>query len=227
MKIIAVGDIHMAPEYLNKIPDIRKADLVLLNGDLTNYGGVKEVRQVLNHALKLNPKTLAHYGNLDKPEINTYLEELGINLHGQARLINDSVCIVGIGGSNFTPFSTPSEFAEPDILATADRAYTEGLNYVRLAEPLHKKKIPLLFVSHTPPVDTRLDRLHNGKHVGSTAIRSIIEKYQPALSIVGHIHEAKGEDTIADSPIINPGMLRDGGWVLIEVKNSELHTQLK
>lgn len=217
----------MASEYLDKIPDIKKADLVVLNGDLTNYGGVKEVRQVLNHAMELNPNILAHFGNLDKVEINSYLEDLGINLHGQARLVGDSICIVGIGGSNYTPFLTPAEFSEADIAATAEAAYREGLDYVRLAEPLHKKKIPILLVSHTPPHNTRLDRIHNGKHVGSTAIRRLIEKYQPALSVVGHIHEAKGEDTIKDSPIINPGMLRDGGWVFIEVKNSQLYTSLQ
>lgn len=217
----------MAPEYLDKIPDIEKADLILLNGDLTNYGGIKEVRQVLNHALKLNPNILAHFGNLDKPEINTYLEEIAINLHGHARLVANSVCIVGVGGSNVTPFLTPSEFSESEILATAESAYLQGLEYVALAEPLHKKKIPILFISHTPPLDTKLDKIHSGKHVGSTAIRTIIEKYQPALTIVGHIHEAKGEDTIINSPIINPGMLRDGGWVSIEVKNSEFYTHLQ
>lgn len=217
----------MAPEYLDKIPDIDKADLVLLNGDLTNYGGVKEVRQVLNHALQVNPNTFAHFGNLDKPEINTYLEDLGINLHGQARLIQDSVCIVGIGGSNVTPFLTPSEFSETEILATAEAAYLQGLEYVALAEPLHKQEIPILFVSHTPPVNTKLDRIHSGKHVGSTAIRTIIEKYQPPLSIVGHIHEAKGEDVINNCPIINPGMLQHGGWISIEVKNSKLYTHLQ
>lgn len=217
----------MDSEYLDKIPDIDKVDLVLLNGDLTNYGGVKEVRQVLNHAMKLNPNLLAHFGNLDKPEINTYLEELDINLHGQARLLNDTVCIVGTGGSNFTPFSTPSEFSEAKILHTAETAFNQAQDYVQLAEPLHKKKIPSIFISHTPPIDTNLDRIHSGKHVGSTAIRTIIEKYQPALCIVGHIHEAKGEDSIRNCPIINPGMLRDGGWVLIEIAHSKLHTQLK
>ena len=227
MKFIAVGDIHMASEYLDTIPGITTADLVILNGDLTNYGGVQEVRQVLNHAMRINPNILAHFGNLDKPEVNTYLEDLGINLHGQARLVGDSICIVGIGGSNFTPFHTPSEFSEAEIAAVAEAAYREGLDYVRLAEPLHKKKIPILLVSHTPPHNTRLDRIHNGKHVGSTAIRRLIEKHRPALSIVGHIHEAKGEDTIGDSPIFNPGMLRGGGWVHIEVKNSNLYTSLQ
>jgi len=227
MKIIAVGDIHMAPEYLDKIPGIRNADLVLLNGDLTNYGGVREVREVLNHCISLNPRVLAHFGNLDKPEVNVYLEELGINIHGQARLIDNTICIVGVGGSNITPFITPSEFSEDEIQTTAENAYQQGQDFVRLAEPLHKRKIPILFVSHSPPHNTRLDTIRSGKHVGSTAIRAVIEKYQPTLTIVGHIHEAKGEDTIINSPIINPGMLRDGGWVTIEVVNSQLNTHLQ
>lgn len=227
MKIIAVGDIHMAPEYLDRIPAIGEADLVILNGDLTNYGGQKAVRDVLNHCLALNPNTLAHFGNLDKPEVNEYLEALGMNLHGQARLIDNTVCIVGIGGSNPTPFLTPSEFSEDSLLAAGENGCRQGLDFIRLAEPLHKKKIPLLLVSHTPPYETKLDRIRSGKHVGSTAIRKLIEKYQPALTVVGHIHEAKGEDVIKNSPIINPGMLRDGGWISIEVTNSQLNTDLQ
>lgn len=217
----------MAPQYLDHIPGISEADLVILNGDLTNYGGTQEVREVLNHCMTLNSNTLAHFGNLDKPEVNNYLEELGINLHGQARMIDNTVCIVGMGGSNVTPFLTPSEFSEENIQTTAESAYLQGMEYIKLAEPLHKKKIPLLFVSHTPPYNTKVDKIRSGKHVGSTAIRNIIEKYQPALTVVGHIHEAKGKDNIINSPIINPGMLRDGGWISIDVINSQLHTHLQ
>jgi hypothetical protein len=227
MKIIAVGDIHMAPEYLEKIPGIEESDLVLLNGDLTNYGGKQEVRQVLNRALAVNPRCLAQFGNLDKPEVNTYLEDLGINLHGQARLVDDRVCLVGIGGSNFTPFSTPSEFSEAEISTLAKAVYRQGMEYVSLAEPLYKRKIPILLISHTPPYNTRLDRIRSGKHVGSTAIRNLIETYQPALCVAGHIHEAKGTDAIENCPIVNPGMLRNGGWVAITIENSEINIDLQ
>lgn len=43
MKIIAFGDIHMAVAEAGRIPGIKEADLVLLNGDLTNYGDRKSV----------------------------------------------------------------------------------------------------------------------------------------------------------------------------------------
>ena len=43
---------------------------------------------------------------------------------------------------------------------------------------------------HAPPYDTGLDTLHNGRPIGSRAIRRFIEKRQPLVSLHGHIHEA-------------------------------------
>ena len=116
MQIIAFGDIHMATAVAAAIPGIKEADLVLLNGDLTNYGGAAEAKKVLDDIMRVNPKVLAQFGNLDKFEVNAYLEKLAINLHGQARLVQGKVCLIGIGGSNFTPFHTPSEMPEKELL---------------------------------------------------------------------------------------------------------------
>lgn len=226
MKIIAFGDIHMATSEAGRIPGIREADLVLLNGDLTNFGGIKEARTVLNDILTLNPNVLAQFGNLDGGEINDYLENLGLNLHGQARLIQGEVCLVGVGGSNPTPFNTPSEFSERELFTLTDRAIRQGFEYTALAEPLHRRRIPLILVSHVPPHNTKVDRIHNGSHVGSTAVRTIIERYQPDLCITGHIHEGKGRDRILKTEIFNPGMLRRGGWITIDINKSHLEVQL-
>lgn len=222
MKIIAFGDIHMATAETGRIPGIKEADLVILNGDLTNYGGTKEVRNVLDDIMKINPNVLAQFGNLDGSDVNEYLEKLGINLHGQARLVQGKVCLIGVGGSNFTPFHTPSEFPEKEISNLAHRAFQQGLDYIALAQPLHNRKIPQILVSHVPPYNTQIDKLRNGKHVGSTAIRSIIEQYQPDLCISGHIHEAKGKDMIRKTPVYNHGMLRQGGWISIDIQQSQL-----
>ena len=40
---------------------------------------------------------------------------------------------------------------------------------------------------------------------GSTAVRQAIEKYQPLLSLHGHIHESRGETKIGRTVAINPG----------------------
>ena len=227
MKIIAFGDIHMTTAEVGRIPGIKEADLLLLNGDLTNYGGTKEVRSVLDDIMKINPKVLAQFGNLDNREVNDYLEKLGINMHGQARLIQGQLCLIGVGGSNFTPFHTPSEFPEKEIFELADKAFQQAQEYLSLAQPLHKRKIPQILVSHISPFNTKVDRLRNGKHVGSRAIRTIIEHYQPDLCISGHIHEAKGQDMIKKTPVYNPGMLRQGGWISIDIQQSQLEITLQ
>ena len=41
--------------------------------------------------------------------------------------------------------------------------------------------------------------------VGSTAVRRLIESYQPVLGIHGHIHESGGERKIGKTVCVNPG----------------------
>lgn len=227
MEIIVLGDIHMATDAIRTIAGIEEADLVILNGDLTNYGTTRDARKVLDGALQVNPNVLAQFGNLDRPEINDYLEDLGINIHGQAKLVQSKVCIVGVGGSNFTPFNTPSEFAENEIQTIATHALRQGIEYAHLAAPLHNKKIPVILISHAPPFKTKVDKIRSGKHVGSQAIRSAIERYQPDLCVCGHIHESKGKDMIVNTPVYNPGMSRLGGCVSISVNQSQLDACLQ
>jgi Icc-related predicted phosphoesterase len=217
----------MATAEAGRIPGLKEADLVILNGDLTNYGGPKETKTVLDDIMKINPNVLAQFGNLDRRDVNDYLEKLGINLHGQARLVQREVCLIGVGGSNFTPFHTPSEFPEKELAQFADRAFRQGQEFISLAEPLLNRKIPRILISHVPPFNTEVDKLHNGKHVGSKGIRSVIELYQPELCITGHIHEAKGKDTILKTPVYNHGMLRQGGWVTIDIRQSQLEITLQ
>jgi len=208
------------------IPAVKESAAIVLNGDLTNYGGIQHAKQVLDNILRLNRNVIAQIGNLDRPEINDYLENLGMNLHGQARLVDGKVCLVGVGGSNPTPFHTPSEFSETQLMAIGDEAFGQATEFTELARKLHGTRIPLLFISHAPPFDTAIDRLHNGRPVGSHAVRRLIEKYRPDAVVCGHIHEAKGHDTLDGIPLYNPGMLRKGGYVKISIHDSQLKAQL-
>lgn len=47
-----------------------------------------------------------------------------------------------------------------------------------------------IYVCHSPPYSTALDRLRDGTPVGSRAIRSFIDQRQPPLTLHGHIHES-------------------------------------
>ena len=67
-----------------------------------------------------------------------------------------------------------------------------------------------VYVMHSPPFRTTLDRLFDGRWIGSRAIRTFIENHQPYLTLHGHIHESaeiSGQywDRIGKTICLNPG----------------------
>jgi len=121
-----------------------------------------------------------------------------------------------VGASNPTPFNTPNELGEDEIAAFIIKGYLEvkdaGLK---------------ILISHAPPANTKVDKVASGQHAGSKAVREFIERYHPNLCITGHIHEAKGEDRIGETPIVNPGMLKNGGYVEITIEGKAYKMALK
>ncbi|MEW6595364.1 MAG: metallophosphoesterase [Thermodesulfobacteriota bacterium] len=213
MRFIAVGDIHKEWANLARIPGIDTADLLLVTGDLTNFGNAADAAEVLTAIQRVNPNILALAGNLDQPEVNELLAAHGISLHGIGRRYG-GIGLCGAGGSNPTPFATPNEFSEAELaalLAAGHRQVAGG---------------ELLLVTHAPPRSTLTDRLRNGTHAGSSAVRDFITTHQPAAAICGHIHEARAEDRLGRTTIINPGMLKDGGYAVITAENGQLRARL-
>jgi Icc-related predicted phosphoesterase len=55
---------------------------------------------------------------------------------------------------------------------------------------------------------------HSTVPAGSTAVRDAIERHQPALSLHGHIHEARGSTRLGRTLCINPGSSYEQGQLL-------------
>jgi Icc-related predicted phosphoesterase len=205
VRLVCFGDIHMAFPAIERLgPTLREADWAILTGDLTNFGDPPDAFRVVDAVRQHCPSVLAVTGNLDMPWVIDALAAAGISLHGEARRFGD-LGIFGCGGSNVTPMDTPTEFEDPELGAVLDRAHAAVADAPRR-----------LMICHTPPFDTRLDRLRNGTPVGSPAVRAFIEAVHPDLAIVGHIHEGRGIDRVGDTTVVNPGALRDGGYVVID-----------
>lgn len=214
MRIIAFGDVHMELGALEFIPDVGKADLLIITGDLTNFGGRPEAGRIIDRVRAINQNLLALPGNLDQGEVGNYLTENKLNLHGKGRLVN-GIGIFGLGGSNPTPFKTPTEYGEKELADFLLAGYEQVRESGRL-----------IMVSHAPPYNTTTDQLSNGSHVGSSAVRRFIEEHQPEICLTGHIHEARGTDQLGPTRIFNPGMIKDGGWIEIIVEEDRLTTTL-
>jgi Icc-related predicted phosphoesterase len=216
MRILSFGDIHMALPTIERLsPELRVADLVILSGDLTNFGGRDAAAQILGATRQHARNVLAVAGNLDQPDIMDFLREEGISLHGEARRFG-ALGIFGCGGSNRTPFHTPTELSEEEIGLLLERGYAG------VADAPH-----VLMVCHTPPAHTTTDRIRSGQHVGSPTVRAFIEEHQPEVCITGHIHESAGVDRIGRTLVVNAGALRDGGYIVVEGGPSGLAAELK
>ena len=191
MRVKVFSDLHGRSIPENKVKD---ADLIILAGDITNFGGKEQAKDIIEPLLEKDIKILAVPGNCDRWDVNSYLEERNISIFKKTIIIRE-VMIGGIGGGNISPFSTPQEYSEEEI---------EGFLQC-IEEDFKRKNFLRILVTHVPPHNTKTDRLFLGRHVGSKAVRKFIEKYQPEIVVTGHIHESRGEDKIKNSRIFNPG----------------------
>ncbi|GFM38487.1 metallophosphoesterase [Desulfovibrio psychrotolerans] len=213
---IGFGDIHDDISRIHAIPGIRQAAGVILSGDLTVGGSVKQAERVLRAVAEVNQTVYAQIGNMDRAEVTTYLEENGWNIHIRSREIAPGVGLMGVGTSTFTPFGTPSEFPDSRIAEWLEQAYRDARHFRRL-----------ILISHTPPFNTECDRISSGVHVGSRAVREFIEEHQPDICLCGHIHESRATGKLGRTTLINTGTLSAGGYAVIrnmaEGLQAELH----
>ncbi|MEW6143875.1 MAG: metallophosphoesterase family protein [Thermodesulfobacteriota bacterium] len=205
MKIINIADIHGNIKPVDAIGGaLSSADLVIISGDLTQFGGEKDARDVLEAVGKYNGKILAVTGNCDTKAVDIYLSSLKINLHGKTVSV-DGVSFTGAGGSLPCPSPTPNVYTEEE--------YEELFEGTEADEDAG----PEILVSHQPPYGTLNDRLTNGTHVGSRAVRKYIERRKPLVCFTGHIHEAPGIDVIGVTKIVNPGPLGTRSYAFLDV----------
>ncbi len=202
MEILAIPDIHGEFNRLKKLSgQIEAADVVLLVGDITNFGREQEVAEIIEFIHSLNSRILAVTGNCDFPPVANYLETQGMNIEATFREI-DGIIFVGLGASLYSPSrATPNEVSEEVLAANLAKAV--------LDIPDNK---PMVLVSHQPPHDTAADRIMSGLHVGSLSVRKFVEQYQPLVCFSGHIHESAGIGAIGETQVINPGPFFKGNY---------------
>ncbi len=208
MLLIGLTDIHGKAHNIGKISDIlAKADAIIISGDITHFGRENEALEVLEDVRKHNSNIFAVSGNCDYPEVEKYLTDSGYNLNGTSRSF-DGMTLIGLGGSLPCPGRTPNEYTEDELEALLASSVSEITT-----------KTNLILVSHQPPVNTLNDEVRDGIHVGSMAVRSFIEKYQPLICFTGHIHEGVGIDAIGETRLANPGPFWYGKYTHAEIDN--------
>ena len=157
-------------------------------------------------------------GNDDPWFVDEVLARPGVIKPCDGRIVNVGEHeMLSFGWSNPTPWKSPRELPEEELY-TRVRALAEELRSPATA----------IFNLHAPPFNSGLDTateldaelrpvLRGGQPheipVGSTAVRQLIEEFQPALALHGHIHESRGITRIGKTVAINPGSDYAGGRI--------------
>ncbi len=212
-RILVFSDMHgnrRAVDIARTILEKDGFNMVVYLGDFSERIGDEksniEDAEYLIGRLSEMAKIKTLFGNCDTPKLQRFLEHKGISLHNKLFFIHKTA-LIGWGGSHPTPFHTPSEFSETEI----EKSLAELMD-----EAAKRGAERLILFTHEPPANTKADELPSG-HVGSGAIRHIIEKYQPNLNVCGHIHEAKCVDHVGDTKIINIGPSSKGHFLAVSV----------
>ena len=202
MKIIALGDIHGSAARVQKIVELihnKNVELVLITGDLTEFGDVKEAKEVLKPLEDF--KVLAVPGNMDSEAVLHLLEEKGTSLHSKKEKIG-KYTFGGFGGGLEN---------NPGNFLSSEKEIKEKLSELLKGE----KNVVLL--THLPPSDTKLDKSSRGIPIGSKAVKEILEETQPFLHLCGHAHSSFGEEKIGKTISINIGAVKENRAMLLEL----------
>jgi uncharacterized protein len=147
-------------------------------------------------------------GNDDIFDIDPIIESSPTVTFAEGKVLDlGGFYMASMGWTNPTPWDTHREAPESDLALKIDAVAASVPDLSRA-----------IFNFHAPPYGTGLDEApaldaslrptHGGavmKPVGSTAVREAIVKYQPLLSVHGHIHESKGVARLGRSLAVNPG----------------------
>lgn len=148
-------------------------------------------------------------GNDDTSDIDEVLATSKLMTVGEGNIIDlpEGYQLMSSGWTNLTPWDTPREEDEP---ALKERI----MSVVKQATAPPEK---LVLGLHAPPYDTQLDvapkidwetltvQGQDTAHVGSKAVREVIDEVQPIASLHGHIHESRAAVRLGRTLAINPG----------------------
>jgi len=179
---------------------------------------------------KLTPQGIRLYfmpGNDDLYSIDRVIDEFPsvANPDGKRLWIDDDHELIGVSNANMTPWRCARDLEEDQLEAR-----------LRQVAALLERPSTALMALHVPPYDSGIDVCpeldanlkivaRGGqilmKPVGSPAVRRLIERVQPLVTLHGHIHEAPGHTRIGRTLCMNPGTEYAEGIMKAAILNLE------
>jgi Icc-related predicted phosphoesterase len=204
MRIAATADLHyLSPRYSamqEQLAQIRdQADLLVLAGDLTNYGKLSEMEGLLDSLLPLRLPIVAVLGNHDyecgaEEDLMRMLTQEGI------KLLDGTACEhagVGFAGTKGFPGGfgrgALTAFGEPQVKAFVQAAIDEAMKLERAISQLRTEK-RVVVLHYAPVLDTvQGESPEIFPYLGSSRLAEVVDRHGADMILHGHAHHGSAD----------------------------------
>jgi hypothetical protein len=202
MRIAATADLHYSPQSYASLKDqferVRDdADVLVLAGDLTNYGRPNEMEPLLNVLLRLRIPTIAVLGNHDyesgrEQELCSMMIEAGIKVLDGTAYERDGVGFAGtkgfVGGFGREMLTA---FGEREIKQFVQASIDEALKLERAMAQLRTDK-RMVVLHYSPVVDTVEGEAREiYPFMGTSRLGEVVDRLGANVVVHGHAHHGK------------------------------------
>ena len=215
LRLAAVGDVHCNRKTNGELQPMfaeaaARADVLLLCGDLTDYGLPEEARNLVQELAPVKVPIVAVLGNHDcesghEEEVTRILQDRGIHL-----LDGEVVEIQGVGFTGVKGFGggfgrrTLEPWGEKATKAFVHEAVAEAL---KLESGLARLRTPQrVAVLHYAPIEATVEGEPREifPFLGSSRLEEPLNRYRVALAVHGHAHRGSTEGrTSSGIPVYN------------------------
>ena len=215
MRIAAVADLHFTPQSYDRIrePLSRardEADVLVLAGDLTNYGRREEMESLLNALVRIRLPIVAVLGNHDyennlEQELIRMLTGEGVKVLDGTGYERDGVAFAGAKGfPGGYGRGVLSPFGEPQLKAFVQAAIDEALKLERAMIQLRAEK-RVVVLHYAPVADTvRGEPEQIYPYLGNSRMAEVIDRHGASMVLHGHAHHGSLDGhTIGGVPVHN------------------------
>jgi Icc-related predicted phosphoesterase len=215
MRIAATADLHYSAQTLGILKEqfgrVRdEADVLVVAGDLTNFGRPEEMEPLVNVLVRLRIPTIAVLGNHDyecgkEAELMRMMSSEGIKVLDGTGYERDGVGFAGtkgfIGGFGRGVLTA---FGEPEVKAFVKASIDEAIKLERAMSQLRTPK--RVVVLHYAPIAATVagEAPEIYPYLGSSRLAEVVDRHGADLIVHGHAHHGSlNGATTAGIPVHN------------------------
>jgi len=208
MRIAATADLHFTVSRQSALHDqfsrVREeADVLVLAGDLTNYGQPDEMGSLLNVVVRSRVPTIAVLGNHDyesgkQAELMAMMAAAGVKVLDGTAYERDGVGFAGtkgfVGGFGRGVLTA---FGEPAIKEFVKASIDEALKLERAMSQLRAQK-RVVVLHYSPIVGTVMGESPEiFPFLGTSRLAEVVDRHGADLVVHGHAHHGQAEGKTA------------------------------